>query len=155
MQTSLFKSTDEIEIAPGIVVPVEDLLNGSNEPNGRGIVTHNERRTFRLIDRMAADGRPVEVVVTLYAHRAPVNEAEAAAVAKTAKDRADKTAARTAADDLKRQREIKEACDRTESALAKGLQVAAAQGGNIAEKVKESLDLAATLAHVMGKASAQ
>lgn len=146
-QSQLVKSDDDIELAPGFVVSMADVLNAPvSEVNGRGHVLHNVKRTVRVTDVQDADGRPCEVVLTLYAHRSPFTADEAEKLAATKTERIEKREARELKDANTREREIGRACEITESALTRGYEIAAKTGGKTAERVKEALDLAAVLA---------
>ena len=146
-QSQLVKSNDDIELAPGFVVSVAHILDAPvSEVNGRGHVLHNVKRTVRVTDVLDADGRPCEVVLTLYAHRSPFDANEADKLAQTKADKEAKRDAREAKEANTREREIGRACEITENALTRGYEIAAKTGGKTAEKVKEALDLAAVLA---------
>ena len=134
----------------GITIPVEMLAAANpSEPNTRGIVLWDAQRTVRVPDLLDCDGRPVEFVVKLYAHRTPATADEAEKLALKQADTKARQAARKGEDQETREREIQRATAITESALAKGLQVAASTGGNMAGKVKEAFDLVAVLQNAM------
>lgn len=151
-QTQLIKLDDTIEVAPGVKTSIAQLLNTAPEEiNGRGIVLQNVKRTFRVTDAYDVDGRPVELVFNLYAHRAPVNADEADKLSATAEDKKAKQLAKKIAEAETRQREIEEARRRQEHDLLKGMSFSKQSAEPVAAKVKEALDLAAVLASAMPK----
>lgn len=71
------------------------------EANARGIVLTNER----LKVRVPAGDRAVEFTLSLYAHREPITEAEAAALTKASETQAAKRKTKTEEEQAKRERE--------------------------------------------------
>ena len=98
--------TDGVQLAPGVEIALADILAWAPvDSNARGIVLANER--FKAL--IEIDGKAVEHVITLYAQRAPLDEAESEAVAKVAATRAEAKATKEQAELAKREREVKRA----------------------------------------------
>ena len=134
----------------GLTIPIKALMDApASEPNTRGIVLWNAKRVVRVPDLTDVDGRPVEFTVSVYAHRSPATADEAEALTRTQTDTKARQDKRLADEAAKREREIGRAVEITESALAKGM-LAAKQGPNLAEQVKDSLALASVISAAMG-----
>lgn len=107
-------------------------VSGDRGVTKSGIVLDNHRETVRVMQ----NGKPVTYTVSVYVQRDAINDDEAKAVAETAEEREANAAKRKKEDDDKREREIRRACEITESGVANGfksaLQLAAENDAKLA-----------------------
>lgn len=113
---------------PGVAVGIADisadaLRELTPESFARnGVILCNERVKVRVLH----GDIPVGYVLSLYVARDPMDETEAAKVAAVADERKAASEAKTAAEQAKRDREIKAAVTMTRDALVDGLRSSAA-----------------------------
>lgn len=154
-QADIIAKDASIVLAGGLVQlhPSDLAALASTEINARGVVLLNERRNVRVPNMTDVDGHAAEFTCSIYVHRTPESADEADAMVKAGADRDARKLARTAEEQERRENELRRAVEITESALTKGFATASAQKPNIAEQVKDSLALAATLSSVLAGAS--